>query len=144
MTGPVGPDLLLHASCVAIDGRGLLILGPSGAGKSALALQMMALGADLVSDDQTLVWAQDGRLLARAPKALSGLIEARFLGLLNAPAVPQAEVALVIDLAQRETERLPPERTITLCGITCALAYSHEASHLPASLMCYLAHGRRA
>ena len=126
MTGPVGPDLLLHASCVAIDGRGLLILGPSGAGKSALALQMMALGADLVSDDQTLVWAQDGRLLARAPNALSGLIEARFVGL------------------QRETERLPPERTITLCGITCALAYSHEASHLPASLMCYLVHGRRA
>ena len=75
---------------------------------------------------------------------MTRLIEARFVGLLNAPAVPQAEVALVIDLAQRETERLPPERKITLCGITCALAYSHKASHLPASLMCYLAHGRRA
>jgi HPr kinase/phosphorylase len=121
-----------------------LILGPSGTGKSALALQMMALGADLVSDDQTLIWAHSNRLLARAPAQLSGLIEARFVGLLNAPAVPQAEVALVIDLAQRETERLPPERRVTLCGITCALAYSHEASHLPASFMCYLAHGRRA
>ncbi len=144
MTGPVGPDLLLHASCVAHRGRGLLILGPSGAGKSALALQMMALGADLVSDDQTLIWAQGNRLLARAPAQLSGLIEARFVGLLNAPAVPEAELALVIDLAQRETERLPPERHVTLCSITCALAYSSEASHLPASLMCYLAHGRRA
>ena len=144
MTGPVGPELLLHASCVAVHGRGLLILGPSGTGKSALALQMMALGADLVSDDQTLIWAHSNRLLARAPAQLSGLIEARFVGLLNAPAVPQAEVALVIDLAQRETERLPPERKITLCGIACALAYSYEASHLPASFMCYLAHGRRA
>jgi len=144
VTEPVGPELLLHASCVALGGRGLLILGPSGAGKSALALQMMALGADLVSDDQTLLRAQDGRLLARAPAELAGLVEARFVGLLNSPAVPQAEVALAIDLAQRETERLPPERMITLCGITCALAYSHEASHLPASLMCYLAHGRRA
>ena len=144
MTGPVGPDLLLHASCVAVQGRGLLILGPSGTGKSALALQMMALGADLVSDDQTLVWANNNRLLARAPDQLSGFIEARFVGLLNAPAVREAELVLVIDLAQRETERLPPERQVTLRGITCALAYSTEASHLPASLMCYLAHGRRA
>jgi HPr kinase/phosphorylase len=134
----------IHASCVAIQGRALLILGPSGAGKSSLALQMMALGADLVSDDQTLLTAEAGRLIARAPAALSGLIEARFVGLLNAPAVPQAEVVLAIDLAQHETERLPPTRTITFCGITCALAYSHAAPHLPASLICYLGNGRRA
>ena len=41
----------LHASCIAVHGRGVLILGPSGAGKSSLALQLMALGADLVADD---------------------------------------------------------------------------------------------
>lgn len=134
----------IHASCVAVRGRALLILGPSGAGKSALTLQMMALGADLVSDDRTLLCAEDDRLIARAPGALSGLIEARFVGLLNAPSVAQAEVALVLNLALVETERLPPQRTITLCGVTCALAYFHAAPHLPASLMCYLANGRRA
>lgn len=142
MTGADSSELCLHASCVAVRGRALLILGPSGVGKSALALQMMALGADLVSDDRTIVSARDGKLVARAPETLAGLIEARFVGLLRAPAVPEAEVALVIDLAQSETERLPPERQITLLGITCALAYSVQASHLPASLMCYLAHGR--
>jgi HPr kinase/phosphorylase len=46
---------ILHASCIALEGRGLLILGPSGAGKSSLAIRMMALGASLVSDDRTLV-----------------------------------------------------------------------------------------
>lgn len=144
MSDLTGTAISLHASCVAVRGRGLLVLGPSGAGKSALALQMIALGADLVADDQTLVTTEAGRLVARAPKALSGLIEARFLGLLNAPSVPSAEVVLVMDLSRQETERLPPRREISLAGITCALAYFSAAPHLPASLMCHLAHGRHA
>ena len=40
--------MIMHASCIAHRGRGLLILGPSGAGKSTLALEMMAFGAALV------------------------------------------------------------------------------------------------
>lgn len=138
------PPLLLHASCVAVKGRGLLITGPSGAGKSALALQMMALGADLVADDQTMLVAREGRLIAQAPTAVAGLIEARFLGLLRAPHVECAEIALVIDLAQCEPDRLPPLRQITYAGVTCALAYSSSAPHLSHSLMCYLANGRHA
>ena len=46
--------LLLHGTAVSIDGCGLLILGPSGAGKSSLAIDMLALGAQLISDDR--VW----------------------------------------------------------------------------------------
>lgn len=135
---------LLHASCVSVQGRGLLILGASGSGKSALALQMMGLGADLVSDDQTLITAEEGRLIARAPAQISGMIEARFLGLLRAPAVPLAEVVLVVDLDRVETERLPPHRQITLVGLDCALAYSTPSPHLGFGLLCYLRHGRRA
>ena len=41
----------MHATTVALRGRGLLILGPSGSGKSTLALQLMAVGARLVADD---------------------------------------------------------------------------------------------
>lgn len=136
--------VLLHASCVAVKGRGLLVMGPSGAGKSGLALQMMALGADLVADDQTLVTAVNGRLVARAPAATAGLIEARFLGILKAPALPEVELALALDLSQTEGERLPPSRQITLAGLPCALAYSTAAPHLPAALMCWLTHGRHA
>jgi len=136
--------ILLHASCVAVKGRALLITGASGAGKSALALQMMALGADLVADDQTLLRPEAGKLIAAAPPPIAGLIEARFLGLLNAPYLAEADVALVVDLSCEETERLPPHREIALAGISCALVYSFAAPHLPASLMCWLAHGRRA
>ena len=42
---------ILHATCVAIGGRGLLLLGPSGSGKSDLALRLIDRGAMLVSDD---------------------------------------------------------------------------------------------
>jgi HPr kinase/phosphorylase len=40
-------DTILHASCVALNGRAVLITGKSGSGKSALALQLMAYGAML-------------------------------------------------------------------------------------------------
>ena len=41
-------EILLHATAVAVDGSGLLILGPSGSGKSSLAIEILALGADLI------------------------------------------------------------------------------------------------
>ena len=47
--------MILHASCIDIDGRGILILGESGSGKSTLAIQLIALGASLVADDKTLM-----------------------------------------------------------------------------------------
>lgn len=136
--------LLLHASCVSFNGNGLLITGPSGSGKSALALQLMALGADFVADDQTLVQQRDGRLIAHAPATTRGLIEARFLGLLCAPALSEAVISLVLDMGRVETERLPPRRTVVVAGVACALAYSHPAPHLAASILCWLAHGRSA
>ena len=42
----------LHASCVAINGRAVLIEGRSGSGKSDLALRLIDQGGVLVSDDQ--------------------------------------------------------------------------------------------
>jgi len=80
----------LHASCVALQDKGLLILGPSGSGKSALALQLMALGAVLVADDYTDLVRCDDRVIARCPAALRGLIEARGIGILRADTVAQA------------------------------------------------------
>lgn len=134
----------IHASCVAFDGRGVLLIGPSGAGKSSLALRLMSLGARLVSDDQTLLEVEDGKLFARAPDNLCGMIEARYLGLLSAPAIDRAPIVLVVDLSRNETERLPPMREIVLAGIECALAYGSDPSHLSHAVRCMVLHGRCA
>lgn len=134
----------LHASCVAVDGRGLLILGPSGAGKSALALRLMALGAGLVADDRTEIALGPDGVIARCPPALRGLIEARGLGILNAPWVSEVPLALVVDLGRSETERLPPRRRVTLLGVGHDLVLGGRSDHFPASVLCHLRHGRQA
>lgn len=137
------PSETLHASCVAVDGRGLLILGPSGAGKSSLALRMMALGAALVADDRTEVAVQAGTLIARCPPPIRGLIEARGLGLMRAPFVDSAAVSLVADLSRVEDHRLPPARSITILGCDLSLVLQVQNDHFPAALMLYLRHGRQ-
>jgi hypothetical protein len=56
----------VHAACVALDGRGLLLCGPSGAGKSVLALAAAQTGLAFVSDDASyLVRGEPGRVLGR-------------------------------------------------------------------------------
>jgi HPr kinase/phosphorylase len=146
VTGHLIPvSQILHASCVAFDGRGLLILGPSGSGKSALAIRLISLGASLVSDDRTLLNAVEGRLVASCPSAvIAGLVEARGIGLLRAPTADAAEIALVADLAQTETERLPPLRAVTILGCDVALVLQSHNDHFPDALMLYLRHGRQA
>jgi HPr kinase/phosphorylase len=135
----------LHASCVAHAGRAVLILGPSGSGKSALALQLIALGAQLVADDRTVIHRDGAALLASAPTRLSGLIEARELGILRSPAcdTPQP-VALVIDMDQTETDRLPPHRETDLLGLTRPLLRKSTLPHFPAAIVTYLSGGRAA
>jgi HPr kinase/phosphorylase len=136
--------LRLHASCVAAEGRGLLILGPSGAGKSSLALQMIALGASLVADDQVELSLEGGALVARGPARLAGLVEARSIGLLHSPPVASAPVRLAVDLGQPETSRLPERHEIVLLGRRIDLVKSALSAHLPAALLVYLRGGRQA
>jgi HPr kinase/phosphorylase len=135
---------VVHASCVAVAGRAVLIMGPSGAGKSALALQLIALGADLVSDDRTDLRAEGARLIARPPASIAGLIEARGLGILRLPHLEQAEIALVADLSVTETERLPPQRHITLLGLPQSLVHKVAHDHFSSAIMCYLKGARFA
>jgi serine kinase of HPr protein (carbohydrate metabolism regulator) len=88
----------IHATTVAIDGRGVMILGGSGTGKSDLALRLIDRGAVLVSDDYTQVDRRGDTLVASAPPTIAGQIEIRGLGIASSPHVDDIAVALAIRL----------------------------------------------
>ncbi|TWI37045.1 HPr kinase/phosphorylase [Paracoccus sulfuroxidans] len=134
--------MIVHASCVELRGRGLLILGRSGAGKSTLALDMMALGAGLVADDRTVLVREGDRIMADAPATIRGQIEARGVGILGAVASGPVPLALVVDLDRSEPERLPPHHLHPLLGLELPLVLGAERAHLCSALLQYLAGGR--
>jgi serine kinase of HPr protein (carbohydrate metabolism regulator) len=126
--------MLQHATCLAIDGAGVLLLGPSGAGKSDLALRLgmtpWALGGRpievrLVADDQVEITAEAGRLTARAPAAIAGKLEVRGLGVIDAPAAQAGPVVLCLAVRlvlAAEVERMPePGRRWEVLGVRLPL-----------------------
>jgi serine kinase of HPr protein (carbohydrate metabolism regulator) len=106
----------IHANCIAIGGRGVLIAGPSGSGKSDLALRLLDRGAVLVSDDYTIVQASDGRLFASPPERIAGRIEVRGIGIVARPFNAAVPIALFIGLAGTP-ERLPEPQHRIIAGI---------------------------
>jgi hypothetical protein len=96
----------IHASCIALGGKGVLLLGPSGAGKSDLALRLIDQGATLVADDRTILFIAKGALHAKAPASIKGLLEIRGLGIVKLPVRTNVKIALVVRLG-REGARLP-------------------------------------
>jgi HPr kinase/phosphorylase len=133
---------ILHASCVALNECAVLVLGASGRGKSALALQLMAFGCTLVSDDRTEVRASSRGLLARAPGAIEGLIEARGVGILRAPSCQDVLLAFAVDLDKHEGERLPSLHTLEILGRTLICLHDPRTASFPAALLQMLKDGR--
>ena len=121
--------MLLHATCVAVGGRGVLITGPSGGGKSDLALRLIDRGATLVSDDQVKIAAYEGVLYASAPATIAGRIEVRGIGIVDMAHAGPTPVALRIDL-MLPVDRMPEPAACHYCGIEVPLAALHafEAS----------------
>ena len=103
----------IHACAILVGAGALLIRGPAGAGKSRLALELIQAGASgrlafvrLIADDRVHVAAAHGRLIARAPVNLAGLLEIRGIGIRRVPYEPMAVVRLVVDLVTA-AERMP-------------------------------------
>lgn len=96
----------IHASCVAIGNKGVLLLGKSGAGKSDLALRLIDGGARLVADDRTILFLKSGALHAQAPATIQGLLEMRGVGIVELPVRREVRLAMVVMLG-REGPRLP-------------------------------------
>lgn len=112
----VAPPATVHGACVMVGGVGVLLRGPSGRGKSDLALRLIDEGAALVADDQVALTRDGDAVVASAPQALAGLLEARGVGLMRLPTAETARLALVVDLvATPEVERLPaPDSAVVL------------------------------
>jgi serine kinase of HPr protein (carbohydrate metabolism regulator) len=115
---------ILHATALARrDGskgwRGVLLRGPSGVGKSDLALRAGAAGWRLVADDRSLVFRSGSGLFARAPATISGLIEARGLGVLPAQPLAFVQIVLAIDCADDANglERMPEWDMVEIAGV---------------------------
>lgn len=133
---------LHHASCVAFENRAALILGQSGSGKSALALRLMALGAMLVSDDQSDIQIVDNQVCISAPVELAGLIEARQVGILKADFARHVPLALVVDLDQIERDRLPKHHSITIQQQKFDLIHGKETTCVEYAILQWLKVGR--
>ncbi|MGE0211350.1 MAG: HPr kinase/phosphorylase [Parvibaculaceae bacterium] len=106
--------LLMHATCVLVDGHGVLLLGASGGGKSDLALRLIddamrgGAPARLVADDQVCIRRQGEALIASPPPTLAGLMEVRGLGIIPVEHAANARLALVAELKSASgIERLP-------------------------------------
>jgi serine kinase of HPr protein (carbohydrate metabolism regulator) len=115
----------IHASAALYDGRGVLVRGASGAGKSRLVLDLIddavARGRDaaLIADDRVEVEARHGRLLARAPRAIAGLVELRGFGMVRMTHETACVVGLVVDIEETQPPRMPEDeaRIADIAGI---------------------------
>lgn len=107
----------LHATTVAIGGRGVMFEGASGAGKSDLALRLIDRGAALVSDDYSFVQRRDGQLFVSAPATIAGKIEVRGLGIVDMSHTTEAPVALLVMLGEPGVRLPEPGQARNVLGI---------------------------
>jgi len=98
----------------------------------------------LVADDRVVLKDIKGGLWASCPGTLTGRIEARGIGILNAVSLTQVEIKAVVDMDIAETDRLPPARHISLCGHELPLLHKVEGIHFASALVQYMRGGRDA
>jgi HPr kinase/phosphorylase len=142
MVKEAASSVIVHASAVAFGARGLLILGASGRGKSALALALTGAGAGLVADDRVEIVSRGGALVGRAPAATVGLVEARGVGILRLPSVPEAVLTLAVDLDRAPAARMPQGEAITYLGIRMELILGRGVPNLDRVLTIVMQNGR--
>jgi len=113
---PFNGSLIIHATCVDINGSGVLIVGSSGSGKSSLAINLLALGSKLVADDQCELVKKNNRFSVSKPASLPNSIEIRGIGLVSVPMVVETSLDWVVNMDEAETERMPNLRFTEIGG----------------------------
>lgn len=138
-----GPDgrVQLHASTIVIDNKAVAFVGPAGSGKSTMALAGMSRGAHLLADDITWLKKAPDAPVAICPPNITGRIEARGIGILNAPPAAPAPLHLVVDLGTPQTTRLPDKMTVPLLGHDITLFHGTQSAHFIDAILHYIIHG---
>ena len=113
---PFNGSLIMHATCVDINGSGVLIVGRSGSGKSNLAINLIALGSKLVADDQCEIVKKNNRFRVSKPASLPKSIEIRGVGLVSVPMLNETSLDWVVNMDEAETERRPDLRFTKIDG----------------------------
>lgn len=127
-------EMRVHGSVVAVGNEAVLFIGGSGSGKSTVALEMVAYGAGLVSDDQVILRKSGAGLVAHPIADFEGLAEARGIGIIKVRKADPTPIELVVDLDQTELRRMPPERFTEFLGIRVNLIYGKDNRGLAAAL----------
>ncbi len=126
MSESVEHSLTLHANCLILGNKGVLLKGESASGKSALTLALVERASwsgnygCLVSDDYTELFLKQKKLYGRAPEKLRGGIEIRGAGLYRMAFEPEVVINFVVSLS-KEAKRFPEGEKITYCGIEVPL-----------------------
>lgn len=127
MNRPRAGGVLVHATAI-IPGKAcapfgarvdeaVLLLGDSGNGKSNVALHLVAMGAQLLADDQTALFAEAGRLFAEPPQGAQPWIEIRGIGIIRLPPGTPAPVAVAVHLTNDQPPRLPEPEAYRPTGV---------------------------
>lgn len=106
----------VHGTAIVLGTTGFLIIGPSGTGKSRLALSCISAArqmghfAALVADDRVDLAMEQGRIVARCPASIEGLIEVRGAGIARVETVAAAVVDwAILPVSPPFDPRMPPE-----------------------------------
>lgn len=121
----------VHGSCVDFGGKSILAIGPSGCGKSSLALNLIALGGTLVSDDQVILSDDKIGVSVSVPNAIAGKIEARGVGIVKCPNVATSRLNLVVDLSVAPKDRLPAGQTVKIGSHDVGVIAGKGVTNLP-------------
>ena len=120
----------IHGTSIALGENGLLITGESGSGKSDLALRLIDSGATLISDDQTVCMKKETSIHLFSMEKIYGLIEIRGIGLIKVPYIENIKLRMIIQLVDKEIDRLPKIKKKKLLGFNFPLIkiFPKEAS----------------
>ena len=127
---PFNGSLRMHATCVDINGSGVLIVGCSGSGKSSLAINLLALGSTLVADDQCILVRKNNRFFVSKPASLPNSIEIRGIGLVSVPMVVETSLDWVVNMDEAETERMPNLRFTEIDGYRVPTVFGKDMDEL--------------